>query len=52
MPNDSPLREPVPHLPAYRRHKPSGQAVVTLTGREIYAEKNLHLAAEIMRKIE
>ena len=36
MPNDSALREPALRVPSYRRHKPSGQAVVTLNGRDIY----------------
>jgi hypothetical protein len=31
-----PRPEPTVRLPSYRRHKPSGQAVVTLSGREIY----------------
>jgi hypothetical protein len=28
-----------PRAPSYRRHKPSGQAVVTLSGRDIYLGK-------------
>ncbi len=31
-----PNRESAPRVPSYRRHKPSGQAVVTLNGRDIY----------------
>lgn len=34
MPTNSSLR-----LPSYRRHKPSGQAVVTINGRDIYLGK-------------
>jgi integrase len=36
MPSDTALREPAPRVPTYRRHRPSGQAVVTLNGRDIY----------------
>lgn len=28
--------EAAPRVPSYRRHKPTGQAVVTLNGRDIY----------------
>jgi len=31
-----PRPEPAARVPSYRRHKPSGQAVVTLNGRDIY----------------
>jgi len=34
MLNHAPLREPAPQVPSCRRHKPTGQAVVTLNGRE------------------
>jgi hypothetical protein len=30
---------PAPRVPNYRRHKPTGQAVVTLNGRDIYLGK-------------
>ena len=33
---DSTLREPASRVPSYRRHRPSGQAAVTLNGRDIY----------------
>jgi integrase len=36
MLNDTSLRESASRLPSYRRHKPSGQAVVTLNGRDFY----------------
>jgi len=36
MSSDSSPREPVRRVPSYRRHKPTGQAVVTLNGRDIY----------------
>ena len=39
MPYDSPSREPAPRVPSYRRHKPTGQAVVTLNGHDIYLGK-------------
>ena len=29
-----------PRTPSYRRHKPSGQAVVTLNGKDYYLGKN------------
>ena len=29
----------VPRVPNYRRHKPTGQAVVTLSGKDIYLGK-------------
>jgi integrase len=29
-----------PHLPSYRKHKPTGQAVVTLNGKDIYLGKH------------
>ncbi len=35
-PTDPPLRGQSQHPPSYRRHKPSGQAVVTLDGHDIY----------------
>ncbi len=38
MPTDSP-RKPARGVPSYRRHKPTGQAVVTLDGRDIYLGK-------------
>jgi len=31
-----PSASDAPRVPSYRRHKPSGQAVVTLNGRDIY----------------
>ena len=31
-----PISISAPRVPSYRRHKPSGQAVVTLNGRDIY----------------
>ena len=34
-----PSRKSAPRVPSYRRHKPSGQAVVTLNGRDIYLSK-------------
>ena len=34
-----PTREPAPRVPSYRRHRPTGQAVVTLNGRDIYLGK-------------
>ena len=34
-----PSRKSTPRIPSYRRHKPSGQAVVTLNGRDIYLGK-------------
>jgi hypothetical protein len=34
-----PLSTLTPGLPSYRRHKPSGQAVVTLNGRDFYLGK-------------
>lgn len=36
MSKNSPARAPAPRVPSYRRHKPSGQAVVTLNGHDIY----------------
>ena len=33
------IRRSAPRVPSYRRHKPSGQAVVTLNGRDIYLGK-------------
>ena len=36
MSNDSSPREPVRRVPSYRRHKPTGQAVVTLNGRDCH----------------
>ena len=39
MLNDLPFREPSRTVPSYRQHKPSGQAVVTLSGRDIYLGK-------------
>lgn len=36
MSHASPSRESSPRVPSYRRHKPTGQAVVTLSGRDIY----------------
>ncbi len=30
------MQERTPRLPRYRRHKPSGQAVVTLSGQDYY----------------
>ncbi len=39
MSSDSLSREPAPRVPSYRRHKPTGQAVVTLNGRDIYLGK-------------
>ena len=37
---------PLPRVPSYRRHKPSGQAAVTLNGCDIYLGK---AKAEIAR---
>ena len=34
-----PVTKLSPRVPSYRRHKPSGQAVVTLDGRDIYLGK-------------
>ncbi|MBN2024517.1 MAG: hypothetical protein JW809_17185, partial [Pirellulales bacterium] len=34
-----PLSSCADRVPSYRRHKPSGQAVVTLAGRDIYLGK-------------
>ena len=34
-----PSRKSAPRVPSYRRHKPSGQAVVTLNGGDIYLGK-------------
>jgi hypothetical protein len=39
MSDDSRSREPAPRIPSYRRHKPTGQVVVTLNGRDIYLGK-------------
>ncbi len=40
MSSDSSPREPLRRVPSYRRHKPTGQAVVTLNGRDIYLGKH------------
>ena len=34
-----PSGNPTPRVPSYRRHKPSGQAVVTLNGKDRYLGK-------------
>ena len=34
-----PRKKSAPKVPSYRRHKPSGQAVVTLNGRDLYLGK-------------
>jgi len=39
MSSDSTSEEPAPRVPSYRRHKPTGKAVVTLKGRDIYLGK-------------
>jgi hypothetical protein len=36
----------VSRVPSYRRHKPSGQAVVTLNGRDIYLASGTRRPAE------
>lgn len=39
MPYESSSRAPAPRVPSYRWHKPTGQAVVTLNGRDVYLGK-------------
>ena len=34
-----PCKTASPHVPSYRHHKPTGQAVVTLSGRDLYLGK-------------
>jgi len=38
MPNESPPAESV-RTPSYRRHKATGQSVVTLNGKDVYLGK-------------